>query len=69
MIKVVCIDNNNYKHCLTLNKIYDVESFDDRLYLILSENYHGDDIISWKKRFISLDDYREKQLDKLGICN
>ncbi len=51
--KVICLNNNGYRSCLTLGKVYDIDN--------------GSLVIAWRSRFISLSEHREKKLDKLLV--
>ncbi len=64
-MKIVCIDNKGIENQLTLNKKYDIIPDNvDSLYHI-SKNDLG--YLDWygKSRFISLENYREGQLNSL----
>jgi hypothetical protein len=73
MTKLVCIDNipynnyryNNYKNNigLTLNKVYDCYYEDFENVFIFDDN--GEKSMFYRKRFITLADWRDQQIDKI----
>ena len=78
-MKLVCIDNTDYEDRLTVGKTYQFNKMtdgDDSAYLWQDDNGHtwpfmfdnipSDTIIS-KGRWASLEEFREKKLNKLGI--
>jgi hypothetical protein len=78
-MKLVCINNTDYEDRLTVGKTYQFDKMtdgDDSAYLWQDDNGHNwpfmfdnipsDTIIS-KGRWISLEEFREGQLNKLGI--
>jgi hypothetical protein len=70
-MKWVCIDNKGYEEQLVVGKIYDAEYKDTTFvdhYCILIKDETG--IVSeyyQPLRFISIDEWRELQLKKIGI--
>lgn len=67
-MKVICVDdsiNTIDDNMLTLCKIYEVMSFDGLQYLIK----HDGGGYRWfnPNRFITLEEYRQNKLNKLGI--
>lgn len=65
-MKIVCVDNIGYESELTIGKTYDLISYSSRRFSPykvlndLSQVYSFD-----KERFITLDEWREIQLDKI----
>ncbi len=74
VIKVVCINIGKcdksilpYDNGLTVGKIYEVEynHIDNTKYEFIDDD--GDFKLAFKERFITMEEYREKQLDILEI--
>jgi hypothetical protein len=66
-MKLVCIDNRNSStvvdNDITIGKIYKIEMLMDRGYRIINDKgYHKSYL---KQRFITVEEYRNKQLDKI----
>lgn len=66
-MKVMCITNNRFsKDELTIGKIYEIIKYEGLYYFIADDSseliYFDND-----KDFISLEQYREQQLNKIGI--
>ncbi len=72
-MKLVCINNTDYEDKLTVGKTYQFNKMtdgDDSAYLWQDDNGHSwpfmfDNIPS--DRWMSLEEFREKKLNKLGI--
>lgn len=64
-MKVVCIDNINNQLTLTIGKIYDAEGHDRDYYFIKSDIGHM--ILYPKNLFLTMNEYRNKKLEEIGI--
>lgn len=70
LMKVVCIDNNTYKHPLKdgyiiIGKEYECINEKDGYYLI-----RFNDFFNWwitKELFMTIEEYRNKKLEEIGI--
>lgn len=66
-MKLVCIDNKNYEiPFITIGKEYECIKEDNEYYYILEDD-NNINIISSKHLFITLDEYRNKKLEEIGI--
>jgi hypothetical protein len=65
-MKVIGIDNNdNHLRLITIGKIYDVEGHDRDCYYIKCDS--GFTVLYLKRYFLTLDEYRNKKLEDIGI--
>ena len=64
-MKVLCIDNKNVQLSLTIGEWYKVISEDEHTYLI--DNDHAYTKRFAKSKFLSTEELRQLNLEKLGI--
>jgi hypothetical protein len=64
-MKVICINDLDIFSQLTHGKIYEAENF--TLYLFKVVNDNGVESNFYKNRFLTIDEWREKKLNELGI--
>lgn len=64
-MKLICIDSGNWTN-LTTNKIYECDDFIyDSCYLIINDR---NQILAYpKKYFITIEEYRNRRLEEIGI--
>ena len=65
-MKIVCVDNIGYESELTIGKTYDLISYSSRSFSPYKVLNDLGQVYSFdEERFITLDEYREKQIDKI----